>query len=578
MRILALVPARGGSKGFPGKNLALLAGEPLVRRAWRTLAALRRRHPGLILRLSTDSPTIAAAWPEADRPRDLRPSHLATDSALTMAVIEHELSVAAASGLPCDAVLLLQPTTPLVDVDDLDRLISAYVPGRAAVCVRSAEHPPEWGFRADEAQHLSPAFPHQGSLRRQDLPACWMPVGVAMADSALLLRERSFVVPGFSRAVPVPDNHAVDIDYDADLQHCEALLANRAAAANVRLLGREIGPGRPCFVIAEAGVNHNGDPALALQLIDAAAACGADAVKFQTFCADAIVTGDAPKAQYQVDQTGGGSQQDMLRKLELPPAAWRQLKQRAAERGIAFLSTPFDPPSARLLAELGLDAFKISSGDLTCHPLLTQVAAAGRPMILSSGMADLDEVADAIDMLAGHPVALLHCVSSYPAPPEAANLRAMQTLAHCFAIPIGWSDHTPGHDITLAAVALGACIVEKHLTLDRSMPGPDHAASLDPAQFTAMMQAIRTVEAAMGDGLKRPHRCEQEARRIARKSLAAARDLPLGHMLAADDLICLRPGEGLSPALLPSLVGRSLAAPLRARQLIAPHHLAGVHP
>jgi N-acetylneuraminate synthase len=574
MRILALVPARGGSKGFPGKNLALLAGEPLVRRAWRTLSELRRRHPSLVLHLSTDSPEIAAAWPEADRPSRLRPAELADDTSPTLDTVVWELARQAEAGAPCDAVLLLQPTTPLVDVDDLDRLLAALPATGSAVCVRPTEHPPWWAM-AEEGGRMSWAVPHPGSLRRQDLPATFMPVGVAAAHADVLRHHRGFNVPGLSTLVPVAAEHGIDIDGRDDLDRCESVLTRRAASASVPFFGRAVGPGRPCFVIAEAGVNHNGDPDLALELVDAAAASGADAVKFQTFSADAIASAGAGKAAYQQRLTGGGSQREMLRRLELPWTAWTALKQRAAERGIAFLSTPFDPPSADLLARLGLDAFKISSGDLTCHPLLRQVAAAGRPMILSTGMAQLDEVADAVTLLAGHPIALLHCVSSYPAPTDAANLRAMDTLARRFAVPVGWSDHTPGWEVTVAAVARGACIIEKHLTTDRSLPGPDHQASLDPQQFTAMMQALRTVEASLGDGLKRPHPSELEARRIARKSLVAARDLPAGTVLREDDLACMRPGDGLSPARLPELLGRRLARPLAAEEPLTTDHLAG---
>lgn len=572
MRILALVPARGGSKGFPDKNLAPLAGEPLVRRAWRTLAELRRRHPKLLVHLSTDSPEIAATWPEAERPSRLRPAALAEDHSPTLDTVTWELARQAEAGMPCDAVLLLQPTTPLVDADDLDRLLRALPLTGSAVCVRPTEHPPWWAM-GDEDGRMSWALPRPGSLRRQDLPATWMPVGVAAARSDVLLHHRGFNVPGLSTLVPVDVHHGIDIDGPEDLARCEGILAQRAMGATMQLFGRAIGPGQPCFVIAEAGVNHNGDPDLALQLVDAAADAGADAVKFQTFTADAIATAAAGRAAYQERLTGVGSQREMLRRLELPWEAWTALKTRATERGIAFLSTPFDPPSAELLSRLGLDAFKISSGDLTCHPLLRQVAAAGRPMILSTGMADLDEVADAVALLAGHPIALLHCVSSYPAPVDAANLRAMETLARRFAVPVGWSDHTPGWEVTVAAVARGACIVEKHLTTDRFLPGPDHQASLDSIQFTEMVRALRAVEESLGDGLKRPHPSELEARRIARKSLVAARDLPAGTKLAEGDLACMRPGDGLSPARLPDVLGRHLTRALEAEQPLTHDHL-----
>lgn len=318
-----------------------------------------------------------------------------------------------------------------------------------------------------------------------------------------------------------------------------------------------------CFVIAEAGVNHNGDVALAHRLVDAAVDAGADAVKFQTFTADRIVTPTAAKATYQAAATGGAeTQHEMLRRLELDAAAHAELMEHCRARGILFLSTPFDEPAADLLARLGVEALKVPSGELTNLPFLDHVARKGLPLIVSTGMADLGEVEQAVRTVTGldaaPPLALLHCVSSYPTPPADANLRAMATLRACFGVPVGFSDHTAGQSVAVAAAAIGARVIEKHLTLDRSMDGPDHKASLEPGEFTTMVAGIRDALAALGDGMKRPRPIEAEIRRVARKSLVAARALAAGTVLTAGDLVAKRPGTGIAPSGLAQVVGRRL--------------------
>ena len=329
----------------------------------------------------------------------------------------------------------------------------------------------------------------------------------------------------------------------------------------VRISGREVGPGQPCLIIAEGGVNHNGDAALARRLVDAAATSGADAVKFQTFNAERLATASAPKARYQLHTTGSSeSQLDMLRRLELARDAYPGLMDRCRRQGLLFLSTPFDEESADFLHELGMACFKIPSGELTNLGLLAHVAGFGKPMIISTGMATLDEVSLAVDTARGagsSEVILLHCVSSYPAPPREVNLRAMQTLASTFGVPVGFSDHTQGIEAALAAAALGACVIEKHLTLDRSLPGPDHRASLLPEELAAMVQGIRTVEAVLGDGAKKPAASEHDTARVVRKSLVAARDIPKGSTLTDDLVVVKRPGTGLPPGMLRQVIGRT---------------------
>lgn len=328
----------------------------------------------------------------------------------------------------------------------------------------------------------------------------------------------------------------------------------------VRIGNKLIGSRQPVFVIAEAGVNHNGDLKMACSLIDVAVEAGADAVKFQTFVAERLATPDAPKAAYQLAATQHReSQLEMLRRLELSPDAHRELQSYCREREIIFLSTPFDEQAADFLDDLGVPAFKISSGDLTNSPLLEHVARKGKPVILSTGMSELSELIEAVSVLnsAGceTPI-LLHCVSNYPANPADVNLRAMQTMRSAFDVPVGFSDHTEGIDVALAAVALGACVIEKHFTLDRDLPGPDHRASLEPTELSQLVQSIRRIEPALGDGRKVPAASELETAKVARRSLVAAHDIPEGATLEREMVALRRPGTGLSPATLPTLIGR----------------------
>ncbi len=317
------------------------------------------------------------------------------------------------------------------------------------------------------------------------------------------------------------------------------------------------------LVIAEAGVNHNGSLDLARQLVDAAVNAGADVVKFQTFRADQLATADAPKADYQVAAgPTGESQLDMLRSLELSPDDHRSLVQHCAERGIEFLSTAFDDDSMGLLGELGMRRMKVPSGEVTNLPYLESIGKMGLPVLLSTGMADLAEVEAAIDVLvrAGtrrNAITVLHCTSAYPAPVAEVNLRAMVTLREALGVAVGYSDHTQGTVVSVAAVALGATVIEKHLTLDCSLPGPDHRASLEPTAFTQLVEQIRATEAALGDGEKRCMPSEASTRTVARRSIVARHPLPAGHVLTADDLAVKRPGTGLSPMMWHQVIGRT---------------------
>jgi N,N'-diacetyllegionaminate synthase len=307
------------------------------------------------------------------------------------------------------------------------------------------------------------------------------------------------------------------------------------------------------IIIAEAGDNHNGSEELAYKLIDAASEAGADFVKFQTFKSEAVISRFAQMADYQKINTGvTESQLDMVKKLELPFEAFVRLKKYAQKLRIGFLSTPFDFFSLEFLDSLELETIKVSSGDITNMPFLERLGRMGKKVILSTGMSDIEEVALALDILKRNgsgPVTLLHCNTEYPTPYEDVNLRAMVTLRDRFHVPVGYSDHTLGTEVPVAAVALGAAVVEKHFTLDRNMDGPDHKASLEPEELAQMVRSIRNIEKAMGSGIKKPSMSESKNISIARKSIVAACPIRKGEMLTEQNLSVKRPGNGISPVM-----------------------------
>jgi N-acetylneuraminate synthase/N,N'-diacetyllegionaminate synthase len=345
------------------------------------------------------------------------------------------------------------------------------------------------------------------------------------------------------------------------------------ATDQIIVSGRKIGVGAPVFVIAEAGVNHNGSVDMACELVEAAARAGADAVKFQTFIAENLVAADAPKAEYQKETTPSDeSQLEMVKALELSFADFTKIKAHCEATGIVFLSTPFDFESVDFLSSLDIPAFKISSGDLTNHPLLDYVARKNKPVILSTGMSNLGEVEEAAKVVrstGNERLVILHCVTNYPAEPGDVNLRAMHTMADALQVPVGYSDHTVGSEIALAAVALGACVVEKHFTLDRDLPGPDHRASLEPGELAEMIRGIRRVEAALGDGRKFPRDSELATAAVARRSLVAIADIPVGTVIGRDMVAMKRPGTGLPPAMLNVILGRTAVVDISSGSILA---------
>ena len=569
-RLLFLVLARGGSKRLPGKNLMTLAGIPLVGRAVRR-AQEAGRTLGLpfVVACSTDDDSIAAAataWGAIAPFR--RPADLASDAATSADAAIHALDWLNLHGDDFDILVLVQPTSPLAPAEDLVAAVRSMIEANAPSAVAVSP-----GHGVGRSQFL-----RAGRLESDGIPAedeTYEVTGSSYAVTVDRLRAtRLFLEPGVT--VGVVTSPSVDVDLAGDFAAAEAMVAGRRSVP-MSVAGRTIGMGNPSFIIAEAGVNHNGDITLAHRLIDAAADAHVDAVKFQTFDPDLLAADEAPTAEYQRrGPEASQTQRDLLRGLALGRDEHVALKQHAEAAGLIFLSSPFDSGSADFLERLGVAAFKIPSGEITNVQLLQHIARKGRPMLVSTGMSDMVEIAAAVDCIraAGlEDIALFHCVSNYPASPESCNLRAMGTLRSAFGRPVGWSDHTIGWDVTVAAAALGAELIEKHLTLDRTLPGPDHAASLEPDDFRRLVEAVRIAEVAVGDADKRPMPEEAAIAAVARKSLHWQGSRQPGELVRPEDLVAMRPGTGLAPGLAASLVGRRVARFVTAGSAVVPSDL-----
>lgn len=327
----------------------------------------------------------------------------------------------------------------------------------------------------------------------------------------------------------------------------------------------------PCFIIAEAGVNHNGDINIAKKLIDVAVDAGVDAIKFQTFKVENLVTKVAPKAIYQEKNTGEGTQFEMLKKIQLSKEDHEILKEYCIVKKIIFISTPFDFESVDLLEAIEVPFYKISSGDLTNIPLLRYIAKLNKMIIISTGMASLGEVERAVEEINGmgnFNVSLLHCTSNYPTAYEDVNLNAMITLKNAFKLPVGYSDHTKGIEVAIAAVAMGAKIIEKHFTLDKNMEGPDHIASLNPNELMQMVKAIRNIEKALGDGIKKCNINEENTKKVARKSIVAGKDICKGEIISYENITFKRPGSGISPVYVEEFIGKVALCDIFADEFI----------
>jgi len=594
---MGLIPARGGSKGIPRKNLRDVGGRPLIEHTFRAAACSRLLDRVI---LSTDSPEIA----ELGRKNGIetpfiRPAELATDTATLADVAIHAIQWMRENEnwIP-EYIVLLQPTSPLRTSRDVDGCIELALSrgADAVISVAPCGTHPCLARTVDAGGVLKPLF--DGPLsraRRQDLPSAFMPNGAVYVVKTRIMEEQRIWYPDGALAYVMPEERSFDVDTELELRIVENMMQSRAPQATaaaagsrpaveripdiespmpeIEINGKRIGGKNPCYIIAEAGVNHNGDPDLAMRLVDAAAEAGADAVKFQSFTAERLVTPGAARARYQ-EESGPAreSQLQMLRRLELTPADFRRIMRHCEKRGIEFLSTPFDVEWAGILDRLGVRAFKIASGELTDLRFIAEVASKGKPVILSTGMACMEEVREAVKTArnAGlRDLVILHCTSAYPADPAMVNLKAMLLLRGTLGVWTGLSDHTQGIGVPVGAAALGAAVIEKHFTLDKRMNGPDHAMSLDPDELRALVRGIRDFEKAMGGtGRKMPCAAEQEIITVARKSLFAATDMRAGTVVRTRDLAALRPGTGISPARIGGIVGHRTARAVKKGEML----------
>lgn len=539
-------------------------------------AILQSRESGVFDRIwvCTDSPEIAGVAEEFGvRVPWLRPPELAQDGSQVADALKHLLErLKREEGYHPDAVMIVQATSPFRTPETIRKAVDLFIEhgGESVITVSTARSHPYWCYRVDPKDKILTPFQDVGvPPARQKLPPLYCLDGsVFLVETSAFLR--SGVLPSKrDHGLVIDPEEAVDIDGPLDWMMAETLWSRRQAP---------VPDPAHVFIIAEAGVNHNGDLKLASELVLAAKKAGADAIKFQTFSASKLVSRNAAKAPYQDKNAPEATDQlDLVRPLELSREAHLSLRESAHREGIIFLSTPFDEDSADLLDSLGVPLFKLPSGEITNKLLLQHVARKNKPLILSTGMSSLEEVARAVGWIrevSQAPLTLLHCVTEYPAPADQSNLRSLETMRRAFGLPVGWSDHTLGLETAVAAAALGAGVIEKHLTMDRDLPGPDHKASLEPEEFAAMVRAIRSTTAALGDGLKRPAPCEAPNRVVARRSLVAARALAKGHVLARADFAVKRPGTGIPPFEAEALVGRTLGRALAEDEVLTWEALA----
>ncbi len=583
MRTLAIILGRAGSKGVPGKNARPIGGRPCV--AWTIDAALAAKRAGAVSHVvvSTDGPDIAEVARGMGVGVIERPPMLASDSARVDDAARHALERAEAIHGPFAAAVILYANVPVRPAGLIERAASL-LRESGADSVQSyapvGKHHPWWTavVEADGGR----VRPWQGDVlnhgvfRRQDLPPAHVPDGGVIAVTrAALMRELPGVPDGphaffgkDRRGIVNAEGSVVDIDSEADLLAAEAALGGGPSHERraMRIGERVIGEGQPPYVIAEIGVNHDGDAGRALMLAEAAADAGADAVKFQLFRADLLMSKAAKLAAYQ-REAGERDPLEMLRRLEMSVDAMRPAADRARARGLHAIVTVFSEPLVREAEAYPWDAYKTASPDLVNTPLLAGLRRTGRPMILSTGAATVDEVRETVAWMqraGGVPFAVLQCVSSYPCPESDAALGGVKALAALGRFPVGYSDHTPGVDTGALAVVAGASILEKHLTWSNTAAGPDHAASLEPVAFKEYVRLARRAHAMLGSAGKRLLEVEHEVRRVSRQSVVAARAIRVGERITQDMLCCKRPGTGLPAREMESVIGRTAARDLEA--------------
>lgn len=577
MFTLCIILARAGSKGLPSKNTLPVAGRPMIEHTFdHALAAASLDR----IVVSTDDPVVA----NLARQRGLdvvdRPAELASDTATVDSAARHAVERIERGGVMIDSIVILYGNIPLRPRNLIDNAV-AKLRDTGADSVQSVapvgKMHPYWMKRVD-GDRLLP-YVDNDVYRRQELPPVFMLDGGIIAVTRASLFTAVEGAPGKPhaflgedrRAIITGPNDVIDVDEAKDLALAELTLTEPAESRRiespptVHLGDRALGIDQPTYIIAELGVNHDGSIGRALELTRAAAAAGADAVKLQLFDPDQLLSVEAELAGYQ--QAVAADPLAMLRKLQLGVGDMLRVKQLARQLGLGFIVTPFSLENVDAMRRLDPDAVKIASPDCVNLPLLRTMKTLGKPMIVSVGAAEWDEIAMTVEALGDHPAVLLHCVSAYPTPDEHARLGLLGSLNY-FSLPIGYSDHTTGALTGALAAVEGACVLEKHLTYDRAAAGPDHAASADPAQFAAYVKHVRDAARLFTGADWSVDGLQHDVRRVSRQSLCAARDLPANHVLRRDDLTIKRPGTGLPARLLDDVIGRRLKRAILANHLL----------
>lgn len=582
--IWAVIPARGGSKGITRKNIREVAGKPLI--AYSIEQALRSRYLDGVF-VSTEDDEIGRVARSYGAAIIHRPLSLAEDDSSSMDVLKHAvLFLDDRLGRRVENVVLLQATTPFRRVGDIDGAIKLFFDQEAdsVVSVIQAPHSynPCWAKEIVDGKLRLVSGKGGVFNRRQDLPVIYWHNG----QIYMIRRDHLFAhgdwYEGTCLPYLCPEETFVNIDHPWEMKIAEELIyaerLERTKKISIKIGDRQIGHSERCFIIAEAGVNHNGRMDLARALVDAAAETGVDAVKFQFFDPRNVATAFTPMAPYQrVNMGGEESQQVMLQGLALSEENIRSLKQYTEEKGLIFLCTSHSGiREYEKLDAMGVLAHKVGSGDLLNLPVLRYLAGTGRPLIMGTGMATMEEVKEVHRFLrqnGNQEAVFLHCTTDYPCDFSEVNMNAMISMRRDLECPVGYSDHTLGTEIPVMAASLGACVIEKHFTLDRTLQGPDHRASALPWELKEMVSAIRNLERAKGDSEKRPTASEREISKMARKSLVYGNNLRAGTILQEGDIGVKRPGTGMSPLRYYQVLGRRVKRAVSRDELLSEHDL-----
>jgi N-acetylneuraminate synthase len=572
-KVFAIILARGGSKGIPRKNIKLLAGKPLI--AYTINEAKKSKYIDKII-VSTDDSEIAEVSKRYGSKIQIRPKELAQDNTPSLPALQYVVKTLEEQGENIDIVVLLQPTNPFRKTKTIDKVIEKINQGfNSCTTISPLEiHP----CRFLEIKNNKAHFINKSKeTLRQNINQYHVD-GTVYAYKKDTLKELN-ILPWDEEdnaVIKIDSEEFLDIDELIDFEIAEFLINK---SKTIKINNKIIGNNESCFIIAEAGVNHNKDLETAKKLADAAKWAGADAVKFQTFKSENLVTKQAFQADYQKNNIGKKeSQFDMLKRLELPYEDFKELKKYCDEKNIIFMSTPHTPDAADFLEDL-VPAYKIPSGDLINLPFLEKIAKKQKPIIFGTGMGTLDEVKEAITTIksqGNNQIIALHCTTNYPCPLEEVNLRAMQTMQKELDCLVGYSDHTLGIEVSQMAKKLGAVVIEKHFTLDKNMPGPDHKASLEPYELKQMVRALKTQEyektelnkIVLGSPKKEPNPSEIRIAKVARKSIVSNKYISQGKKIEKEDLIIKRPGTGILPKKINEIIGKTAKQNIKKDELI----------